>query len=216
MMNAGIRINDKHSFRDFGLYLKSRSVELPEKKSIRETVPYFNGYYDFSALNGAPAWDARMISYSFDVVGDGPIDLENQTVKILDWLCNVHEADIFDDAMPLHHWRGSYESCDMSWDESGDHVEIKVKFICHPFRIAREKSEYSLEPGVVYTIVNPGMSVTPIVTSAKGAAIQIGSYVNSIPAGEPYRLRINLERGENTVMVTGESTVMLGFYEELM
>lgn len=216
MMTAGIRIKDKHSFRDFGLYLKSRSVSLPEKKSIRETVPYFNGYYDFSALNGSPAWDARTVSYSFDVVGDDPVDLENQTVKILDWLCNVHEEPIFDDAMPLHHWKGSYESCSLAWDEGGDHVEIAVTFICYPFRIAREITEYELQPGKEYIINNLGMSVTPIVTSTKGAAIQIGSYVNSIPAGEPFKLKINLERGENTVMVTGDSNVILGFYEELI
>ena len=216
MMNDGIRIKDKHSYRDFGLYLKSRNVTLPEKKSIRETVPYFNGYYDFSALNGAPAWDARTVSYSFDVVGDNPVDLENQTVRILDWLCNVHDEPIFDDAMPLHYWKGSYDGCTLSWDESGDQVEIAVTFICHPFRIAREITEYKLEPGKEYIINNLGMAVTPTVTSTKGAAIQIGSYVNSIPAGEPYKLKINLERGENTVMVTGESSVMLGFFEELI
>ena len=51
----GIRINNKHSYGDFGLYLKSRNIGLPEKKSIRQTVPFMNGYYDFSALNGAPA-----------------------------------------------------------------------------------------------------------------------------------------------------------------
>lgn len=216
MMNDGIRIKDKHSFRDFGLYLKSREVSLPTKKSIRETVPFFNGYYDFSALNGAPAWDSRTVSYRFDVIADCPIELENQTVKILDWLCNVHEENIYDDAMPLHHWIGSYDTCSLSWEESGGQVEIAVTFVCHPFRIAKEATEYVLKSGVQYTIVNHGMSVTPIVRSTKGAAIQIGSYVNSIPAGEPYKLKINLERGENTVMATGEADVVLGFYEELI
>ena len=45
----GIRINGKHSYGDFGLYLKSRKVSLPEQKSIRETVPFMNGFHDFSS-----------------------------------------------------------------------------------------------------------------------------------------------------------------------
>lgn len=211
----GIRIRDLHSYRDFDVYIKHRNIGLPEKKSIRETVPFMNGYYDFSALNGAPAWGEREIEYVFDVVGDSPQDAENNMERILDWLCNVQDEDIFDDTLTRKHWHGSYGTCKPGYDESGELVELSVTFVVHPFKIADEPTEYTMTTGT-YTITNLGMVVAPYVISDATAAIQIGNYVSSIPANEKIQLEIDLARGENTVLVTGEGTVIFSYYEEVM
>lgn len=214
-MTDGIRINDLHSYRDFDLCIKSRDISLPEKKSIRETVPFMNGYYDFSALNGAPAWKERTIEYSFDVLGDTPQDLEREIAKVLDWLCHVHEVDIFDDTLTRQHWHGSYDSCDVSYDESGEQAEIRVAFVVHPFKIANEPTIYKMTRGT-YKVTNMGMVVSPIVSSTAAAAIQIGSYIASVPANAETRLEIDLARGGNDVIVTGDGTVTFSFYEEVL
>lgn len=210
----GIRIRDLHSYRDFDVYIKERNIGLPEKKSIRETVAYMNGYYDFSALNGAPAWGEREIEYVFDVVGDSPQDAENNMEKILNWLCNVHDEDIFDDTLTRKHWHGSYNSCSPGYDESGELIELTVSFVVHPFKVADEPTAYTMTTGT-HTIVNHGMVVAPYVLSSAAAAIQIGTYVSSIPANVETRLEIDLVRGENTVLVTG-SSVTLWYYEEVI
>lgn len=211
----GIRINGKHSYGDFGLYLKSRNIGLPEQKSIRETVPFMNGYYDFSALNGAPAWNERVIEYAFDVVNDTPADLDFFVSYVLGWLGLVHDADIFDDTVYGYHWHGSYKEAKVAWDESGLHAEIAVSFVVHPFKIANEAKEHSLTAGT-HTIINSGMAVSPYAQSDADAAIQIGNYVSSIPANEKIQLEIDLERGENTVLITGEGTVTLSYFEEVL
>ena len=211
----GIRIKNLHSFHDFNLFIKSRNIGLPEKKSIRETVPFMVGYFDFSALNGAPAWNERKIEYSFDVIGDTPQALENELTKVMDWLCNVHDEDIFDDTLTNMHWHGSYESCDISYDDDGEYAEIKVLFVVHPFKIANAPTLYTMTAGT-YTIKNSGMAVSPIVSSTASAAIQIGTYVSSIPANNEITLEIDLERGDNTVIVTGSGTVTFRFYEEVL
>lgn len=211
----GIRIKDLHSYRNFDLYIKYRNIGLPEKKSIRETVPFMNGYYDFSALNGAAAWTERKIEYGFDVIADTPQALEREVGRILDWLCNVHDEDIFDDTLTRYHWHGSYESCDVSYDEDGEHAEIKVEFVVHPFKIADEPTESTMTAGT-YKINNLGMAVAPIVSSNATAAIQIGTYVSSIPANTEMQLEIDLQRGENTVLVTGTGTVKFSYYEEVL
>ena len=154
-LTDGIRINDKHSYGDFGLELKSRNIGLPEKKSIRQTVPFMNGYYDFSALNGASAWNERIIEYSFDVLNDNPVELDHFVSLVLDWLCNVHDEDIFDNTVYLYHWHGSYESADVVWDESGLKAEITVSFVVHPFKIADAPTESIMTAGT-YTITNLG------------------------------------------------------------
>lgn len=213
-MTDGIRINGKHSFGNFGLYLKSRKIGLPEKKSIRETVPFMNGYYDFSALNGAPAWNERIIEYSFDVTNDNPVELDHFVSLVLDWLGNVHDVDIHDDTVYGYHWHGSYDSANVNWDETGMQAEISVSFVVHPFKIADNPTEHSLAIGT-HTITNLGMAVAPYVISDVAAAVQIGTYVSSVPAGEKIQLEIDLERGANNVLVTG-GTVTLSYYEEVL
>lgn len=211
----GIRINNKHSYGDFGLYLKSRNIGLPEKKSIRQTVPFMNGYYDFSALNSAPAWGERIIEYSFEVTNENTVDLDFFVSYLMDWLGNVHDADIYDDTTYGYHWHGSYEEADVKWDDSGLYAEITVSFVVHPFKIADAPTVHTMTAGT-YTINNTGMAVAPIVKSSDAAAIQIGNYVSSIPANEEIRLEIDLERGDNTVLITGAGTVTLSYYREVL
>lgn len=215
MIKDGILINDLHSYHDFDICIKARNISLPEKKSIRETVPYANGYYDFSALNGAPAWGERVIQYVFDVIADNAEELERNVENILDWLCNIHDADIYDDAMPSQHWHGSFNACNPSWDESGMAVELAVEFVVHPFKIANEPITVVMTAGE-YLVTNHGMNVAPYVLSDAAAAIQIGSYVSSIAANTETRLEIDLKRGDNTVIVTGDGTVQFSYYKEVM
>ena len=210
----GIRINDKHSNRDFGLELKTRKIGLPEKKSIRQTVPFMNGYYDYTALNGAPTWGERIIEYSFDVINESPVELDHFVSLVLDWLSNVHDADIYDDTVYLYHWHGSYESANVEWDESGLKAEIAVSFVVHPFKIADDPIVINMTAGT-HKVTNHGMVVAPYVLSDASAAIQIGTYVSAIPANEEIQLEIDLKRGENTVIVTG-GTVRFSYYEEVL
>lgn len=214
-MIDGIRTGDVHSFSTHGLYIKTRNISLPEKKSIRQTVPFMNGYYDFSALNGAPAWDEREIEYVFDAAEDTPSALDKKVSDVMDWLGNIHDEDIFDDTMPGYHWHGSYESSDISWDESGLKAEISVTFVCHPFKIANYATSLSFATGE-HSVYNSGMAVIPYAYSASAAAIQIGNYASSIPAGENVQLAVSLERGKNNVLVSGDSPVIIKFWKEVL
>lgn len=215
MMCDGITINKKHSYNDFGLCIKTRDVGLPEKKSIRQTVPYMNGYYDFSALNGAPAWGERTVTYVFDVLAESPQALESYATRVFDWLCNVHDEDIFDDTMPDFHFHGSYNGYSLTWDEGGEHLELSVEFVCYPFKIANDPVTVYMQAGE-YTVRNDGMNVSPIVISDEDAAVQVGSIVTSVPALEEVTLEVDLVRGDNTVIVTGEGTVEFSYYREVI
>lgn len=215
MTTDGIRINGLHSQTDFDLSIKARNIGLPSKKTIRQTVPFMNGYYDFGALNGSPNWDERSIQYTFELIADTPTELESYVERVLDWLCNVHDADIFDDTMPNYHWHGSYESCAPTWDDSGMQCILAVTFTVHPFKISSVPTVITMTAGS-YTVKNHGMAVAPIVLSNAAAAIQIGNYVTSIPANEEIKLTIDLARGDNTVIVTGNGVLQFKFYAEVL
>ncbi len=213
-LTDGIAIGGKHTYRDFDLYIAERKIGLPRKKSIRATVPYMNGYYDFSALDGACAWDERIIEYTFDVIDDAGEGVDIKASRFFDWLCNVHEADIFDDSMPNYHWHGSYETINATWDESGAKVCVSVAFVCYPFKIANEATSVSLEVGT-HTLVNNGMAVAPIVTAIDAATVQMGSSIYTIAAGSSVKLRADMARGANTVIVSG-SAVTLSYHAEVI
>lgn len=214
-MTDGIRTGDVHSYGTHGLYIKTRNISLPEKKSIRQTIPFMNGYYDFSALNGAPAWDERKIDYSFDATEDTPAALDEKVSEVMDWLGNIHDEDIFDDTVLGFHFHGSYESSSIKWDENGLKAEISVTFVCHPFKIANYDTSLTLPTGE-HVVHNSGMAVIPFASCASAAAIQIGNYATSIPAGENIQLTVTLERGKNNVLVSGDSPVILKFRKEVL
>lgn len=214
-MNDGVMINGVHSFRDMDLCIKSRSFPAPTKQSIRETVPFMHGFYDFSSLNGEPAFTERTVSYTFDIIGESVEDFENKRRMVLDWLMNVNEAVIQDDTIPDYHFVGSYESSSLMEDEHGDTGELAVTFVCQPFQIANVAKEYILANGTHRLIVS-GQTVTPTANATASATIQIGNLITSVAAGVPTVLGINLARGENTVKVTTAGRVTLSWYEEVV
>lgn len=134
--NEGIRVGGKHSYKDFGLVINSREIGYPEKRSIRKTVPYMNGFYDFTKLYGDPAWGERVISYTFDVIGFTVAEMEVERQKVINWLCNVHDEDIFDDALPNYHFHGSFDK--VSSSEEGEQATITFSFVCYPFMISND------------------------------------------------------------------------------
>lgn len=64
-MIAGITVNGKHSFYDFGLRMLTRSIDTPQKDVIKERVPYSSVTYDFSAIFGE-SYGERTTSYKFE------------------------------------------------------------------------------------------------------------------------------------------------------
>jgi phage-related protein len=141
MFTKGFRINGKHSYNDYGLYISKRTIGLPTKTSIRKTVPFMNGFYDFSRINGGDTWGERTISYTFDIVCDTVEATDAECTRILNWLGNIFEADIYDDTMPDYHFHGSFESASPAESEDGEKVELTVNFICQPFKINNSTGE---------------------------------------------------------------------------
>lgn len=82
-LQNGIRINGKHSYRDFGLFVSKKVIEMPSVKRIRETVPYMNGSHDFSKLNGELAYEDRIISYTFDITGNDAEEMNKRNMMFL-------------------------------------------------------------------------------------------------------------------------------------
>lgn len=167
MFTKGFTINGKHSFVDYGLHVKKRQLGFPKKNKIHKTVPFMSGYYDFTKINGNVTWGERPLSYTFDIIGDTPEEVDAECTRILNWLGNVHDADIYDDTMVGYHLHGSFDSATPSESEDGEHTELTVSFVCHPFKISNKKTVVDQYRGTVIKKIQ-GQPVRPTVEALTG------------------------------------------------
>lgn len=153
-----LKVNGKDSFIDFGQCIASREIAIPEKRIIKETVPFKNGSYDFTSINGEPTFENRTVTYTFDIIGASMAEVEEQKRQILDWLTFVENADIYDGYITGYHFKGSFES--FEWSEDWEQSELSVTFSVYPYMIADEATiktvESTKKDGVSVDVENNG------------------------------------------------------------
>lgn len=135
-MIKGLTINNVHTYKDLGLMISKRNISIPQVNKIKESVPYQNGEYDFSNLNGEMTYQNRMISYTFDILESSTEKMEETKRKILNWAMSVVEKEIYDDYLSGYHFVGSYESS--SWNEDFEQAELTLEFSVYPYLYANE------------------------------------------------------------------------------
>lgn len=205
----GITINGKHSYVDFDLTISSRKIDLPPKNSIRKTVPYMSGFYDFTTLNGAATFGEREISYTFDIVGDTVEAMDRKRTEVVNWFCNLHDVDIYDDTIPDYHFHGSYES--QSQNEDGEKTELTITFVCHPFLIKNEPTQMVFNSQRADTIYYDGQ---PVVLYGKGkATIKTGGYVSTLDSAEMIDTGLVLTAGNKQIEVIPTELAIQPFYD---
>lgn len=213
-------INNKKSFDDFGVYIATRKITSPKKKVIKESVPFSNNIYDFSKINGELYWEERTLEYSFDIAEIKTEDMEVVKSKLLNWLLNVHDTDIYDPYIPNHHFHGSYNSD--SWEEDFGAGTINVSFTVYPYKISNKPITHSrsLNAGVneLTIINNSSHRVTPTIICSENMSIQIGTIIYSFSAGETKVDSIKFESGKNELLVTPtteRANITISYIEEV-
>lgn len=204
-----IRANGKGSFTDFKLAIKSRNISLPEKKKIKNSVPFQNGTYDFSDMNGEIYWEERILEYVFDIAEFSTEEMEQIKDKVVDWLLNIHDTDIEDDYTADYYYHGSYDT--NSWNEDFGQGELTVRFSVYPYKYAKERTIITQEISETETaiIINNESShrIMPIVTINGDVSITIGKNTYALTSGTYTDSNLILEKGENTwnVIATSET-----------
>lgn len=212
ILSNGITINNKHSFDDFDLYISEKTIGLPDKEIITDNVPFMHGFYDFSNMMGTAIFKQRTLEYVFDVLATSSKSLEELKTDIAMWLMNVHNANIYDDELDNFHFVGSFNSCE--WSEDDEYGELKVTFLCQPFKIANEETEITLNSGS-NVIEYDGLPVNLSVISTDSTNITIGSATVSVGTTKSV-LSTPLTSEGLTVGYEGEETVKLSYVKEMI
>lgn len=203
-MRGGFSVDGVHTLHDLGYELKSKSISPPAKKSVRVTVPYMNGSYDFSDVYGDLYFEDRELSYLFDIIGD-PVEVDIDVSRLIDWAASIQESDIHDDDRPDYHYRGSFTGAEVERDDSGELATVTLTFTVYPFAIANDLCVARLKVGD-NTVVNHGHQASLTVIPDDEMTIQIGQ-VRQTFMGKTVA-DFALGHGENTLTVTdGGGTV---------
>lgn len=200
---GGISINGIHSRKDMKACISSRNTGTPQKKVATQTVPYMCGFYDFSAIYGAVAFDSREVTYNFELIGTAS-EVQSQKSRLLDWFSKAQDVDIYDDDIMGYHFRGSFDSASWSEEDTGEAGSLEVTFLCQPLLIADQVTSATLGEGT-HCVYNAGQAVT---VTAKGVGtVTIGSIAEAVTEAG-VTLVSQLMPGSNGVIVTGGPIIL--------
>lgn len=160
-------IGDKASFDDFFASLAKRDIGMPAKKSIKETVPFSNITYDFSAINGELYWEERELEYIFEIIMPTPEKLEEAKTAFASWVMNVQNEEIHDPFIPDYHFVGTFDEIEFEDEESLDKTTVSVTFTAYPYKVANALTEYeyTVDPHSIRDIYIPNNSSHRVVPS---------------------------------------------------
>lgn len=221
-----IIIGDKASFDDFAASVATRKVKMPKKKSIRETVPFSNITYDFSAIDGEIYWEDRELEYVFELTADNPEELEELKSRFAAWVMSVQGHELHDPYIPDYHFLATYDDMDPEDDEGLDKCTLTVKFTAYPYKIANL-------PKVYDTLMQPSQSINldvynesdhPVSLSIENEVkvtlrIDSGSSA-SFTSGKGTYPTIRISKGLHTITIANSTAspghVLISFYEEVI
>lgn len=220
-----IIIGDKASYDDFTASVASRKINAPKKKEIKETIPFSNKTYDFSAIDGEVYWEERELTYVFEIIAPTPELLENAKMLFVSWIMNVQEAKLIDPFIKDYHFSEvTYAGMDFDDDESIEKTTIEVTFTAYPYKVANEEKVYSfsLKAGETksFSVVNNSAHrIVPTFTSDGEATVKLNETTSFSFTNEFQSDEVMLKAGANALEITNgndtELTFIIKFTEEV-
>lgn len=214
-------VGSKSSYDDFEASVKERAISAPKKKSIKETVPFSNVTYDFTAINGEIYWEERTLEYVFEITANTPEELEEKKQRFVHWVMNLMNAELHDPFIRDYHFNATFADIDID-DSEIEKSTITVTFTAYPYMIADNVKVYQValvaSEEVTATVHNDSSHrITPTITSDVAFHLKIGDSTFSLSAGETTDDAFKLEPGVTTFKLQAEKdgTVEISFFEEV-
>jgi hypothetical protein len=205
-------IEGKESLVDFSASVKESSTNPPEKKVIKETVPFSNVTYDFSAINGELYWEERKLEYIFEITADTPQELEQKKSAFASWVMAVQNAKIYDPYIEDFHFVGTFDSIKYDDEEHKEKTTATVVFSAYPYKVANEPKlqQVLLEAGeekIIYIANESSHRITPTIISDVAATIEMGNISYSVPSGKTTDDDFMFETGAIQLLIRNTDSV---------
>ena len=212
--------NGKESLKDFDLYVASKDIPPPQRKTITETVPYMSGIWDFSFNEGVDEYEPLPLKYTFDVIADTKQELNSIKAELLDWLHNIGSDNedirkrLYDTDISETEYYEVY-FVNTGWSEEGLQGLLTAEFVCYPFRKTESRTiTHTINNSLSLNLENAGYRpIYPIITVSEAVTISDGINSFSISAGT-YTDFLQLKKGSNALTITGSGSISITLWEE--
>lgn len=229
----GVTFGSKHSYRDWGLYLKSRpEISPPSPKTTYEDIPGADGSIDLTeSLTGDVKYENRDLKFEFKVIG-GREKWYKTFSDIMDYMHGKRMNIVIDEDSTFY-YNGRIKVDEWESNEVTSTVVIKAEadpykmetfssledWLWDPFDfetgIIREYKDLVVDGTLSLTVPGRRKRITPsfIVASSDGSGMEV-SYNGSsygIPDGASRVVNIVLVGGDNVLTFTGNGTVSVDY-----
>lgn len=229
----GVTFGNKHSYRDWGLFLKNRPViSPPTPKTIYVNIPGSDGVIDLTeSLTGDVKFNNRTITCEF-VVLDARNKWSNIYSEILDYL-HGQQMKVRLDEDPTYYYIGRLQVNEWKSDKVTSTIVIEGNV--EPYKmemfssledwewdsfnfetgIIRDYKEIRVNESLTFTIEGRRKSVVPsfTVVSDDGSGLQVrfNGTTYDLPDGTSRVLNVVIKNGTNTLYFTGNGTVSIDY-----
>lgn len=226
---VGVTFGTKHSFRDFGLILTSKSISLPEPKTSTVDIPGADGSLDMSTVltNGDVKYRNRQLQFVFTV-----IDPHKNWESVKSRLANYIQGKKMNITLDVDHGFFYVGRCKISsFQEDRRTAQITIMVDAEPYKYdilmstdAWEWDGFNFVTGIIYSlnqititgektiiIPNKRKAVVPFITVSSNMDCVFKGVTYGLTTGTQKILGILLTEGENNLKFIGTGTVSISF-----
>lgn len=234
----GIRFNGHHS-SEFGLdVLDNKQISFPSKNKILVGIPHSSMVYDFSTVTGVQPYKERDFTIPFNIIDRSlwtKDSMYEMWTRVLAWLMGpTKKSELIDDVMSRYYYMAEVQEAP-DFDELRFRGTLTVTFKCYPFRIATIRdfngfwdpfpfedgvdldSDFLINGTTEIAFINIGINkIVPILSASSEMKIQKNGSIFTVPQGDSKSCGLFLDVGLNTMTVSGNGTLSLTFYNEVI
>lgn len=218
-------IGNKASYDDFEASVAESRIKQPKKKKIKDTVPFSNTTYDFSAINGELYWEERELEYLLEITAQSAESLEEKKTALSDWLMNVTQEELHDPFVEDYHFIATFDDIDFADEEGHDKTTATVIFTAYPYKIADYPTQKTieLEGGALVQeqmLNNSSHRIAPTIVTDQAITLTYNGKTYEISAGTTTSDELLFAKGINAFTLNNANSapcvVLIKFFEEVL
>jgi len=213
-MGSGVSFGSIHSERDLDLILTPFSGAPAIPKTNFVNVPGADGVLDYTEALGKVFYNARELNFVFAISPLSTMTYDEKLTQVSN-LINGRKFEIILDRDPDYYWEGRCEVVDYLKDKALKQITIKATV--QPYKLKRVLTTYKyilINGSVEVVLKNSKKPVTPIVTCSKdGMTIKFKGNIYSVPEGTYRMLDLQLDEGDNNIIIEGTGTIEIEYRE---
>lgn len=213
---SGIKIGNRHSADDFGMFMTDFSVSPPEPRTSYVDVPFRDGLLDFSTAltGGIVRYQNRTVTASFvtkDTAEDGWRERYHSFINAF----HGRKEKLIFDYDPDYYYLGRI-TCDASKDDQLIGA-ASITADCDPYKYKLSPTvrefDVSGSEGLDIILQNDRMPTAPTVTTDAEITVEFGENTIAFEAGTRKAPTLLLLEGANHMTLTGTGHIKFEYQE---